>query len=144
MNKKENTSELLNSLISTEDITSWNTSEENSLPERTLSEYLAILLERYNLNKKKIILTANLDITYGYQIFQGIRKPSRENLLKLAFGFPLTVEETKNLLYYGNANTLYPRVKRDAYILFGLHKKYSFQEMNQLLFDQNEQTFDID
>jgi hypothetical protein len=63
-------------------------------------------------------------------------------LLKIAFGFPLSLEDTKHLLYYGNASTLYPRVKRDAYIMYALHRGFSLLQTNQYLFEHGENTLD--
>lgn len=43
------------------------------------------------------------------------------------------VKETKHLLYYGNAASLYPRVKRDAYLMYALHNGFSLYEVNDYL-----------
>jgi hypothetical protein len=77
-------------------------------------------------------------MTYGYQIFQGRRSPSREVLLQLAFGFPLTVVEAKHLLYYGGVETLYPRIRRDAYLMFALNKQMSLADVNQYLYEKQQ------
>ena len=73
----------------------------------------------------------------------GKKHPSRDILLKLAFGFPLTVNETNHLLYYGNVGSLYPRFKRDAYIMFALHQKYTVIQTNEYLYAHNERTLSI-
>jgi transcriptional regulator with XRE-family HTH domain len=108
------------------------------ISDKALHEFLQEMLFKYNLKKKEVIENANVDMTYGYQIFQGRRSPSREVLLQIAFGFPLTVQETKWLLYYGGVETLYPRIRRDAYLMFALKKKMSLSDVNQYLYDKKQ------
>lgn len=113
---------------------------EDNKQEYTLAEYLDILLTKYNLKKKDVITASNIDMVYGYQIFQGRKNPTRDILLSLCVGFGLDVDDARHLLYYGNAGTLYPRNKRDAYIMFALNKKMNILDLNKLLYDMDEET----
>lgn len=140
---RQSTEELTNEIACSDTLEHWAEDKKDSIDEITLAEYLERMLEKYQLSKKTVIIQAQLDITYGYQIFQGKKHPSRDILLKLAFGFPLTVDETKRLLYYGNAGTLYPRVKRDAHIMYALHQKYNVIQVNDYLYENNERTLTI-
>lgn len=135
------TEELTNEIAVTDDMQNWQEDKKDSIDELTLEQYLERMLIQHGVAKKDVIKKAQLDTTYGYQIFQGKKNPSRDILLKLAFGFHLTVDETKRLLYYGNAGTLYPRVKRDAYIMYALHRQFTVTQLNQYLYDKNEKTF---
>ena len=139
---RKNTSELLNEICRTKSMESWTSTHEDALiEEMSLSEYLESLLGTYGVKKNEIIHKSNLDQTYGYQIFQGLKKnPSREKLLRLALAFPLTVDETKRLLYYGGAETLYPRVPRDAYLMFAIHNKFTVIETDNYLDEHGEKT----
>lgn len=138
---KKSTEELTNEIITADSISDWSRSETESFAELTLSEYLKQMLSCHSMQKKDAINRSEIDPIYGYQIFQGKKNPSRDILLQLAFGLGLSVDETKRLLYYGNTGTLYPRVKRDAYIMYALHNHYSISEVNQLLFENGETTF---
>lgn len=140
---KQSTEELKNEITNSDTLESWSEDKKDSLDEVTLAEYLKRMLEIHNTSKMIVITQAQLDTTYGYQIFQGKKHPSRDILLKLAFGFPLTVDETNHLLYYGNVGSLYPRVKRDAYIMFALHQKYTVIQTNEYLYAHNERTLSI-
>ena len=42
------------------------------------------------------------------------------SVIRLAFGFPLTVDETQELLRIARKSALYPKIMRDSIILFGL------------------------
>lgn len=135
----ENTTvELTNEILNADTMEDWSRDKSGDTIELTLSEYLKEMLEQYGLNKRDVISRAEIDTTYGYQIFQGKRHPRRNVLLLLAFGMSLTVEETKRLLYYGNAETLYPRVKRDAYLMYALHNRFTVMQANQFLYDHGE------
>ena len=132
---RKNTSELLNEITSSKSMDDWEkTHSDAMIEEMSLAEFLAKLLEEHGLRKTEIIKRSNLDQTYAYQIFQGIKKnPSRDKLLRLALSFPLSVDETKRLLYYGGAETLYPRVTRDAYLMFAIHNRFSVMETDDYL-----------
>lgn len=140
---RQSTEELTNEIANSNTMEHWSEEKTDSIDEITLAEYLERMLEKYHLQKKEVIIQAQLDTTYGYQIFQGKKNPTRDVLLKLAFGFPLTVDETKRLLYYGNAGTLYPRVKRDAFIMYALHQKFNVKKANDYLYENNEKTLTI-
>ena len=140
---KQSTEELKNEITASDSLENWSEDKKDSIDEITLAEYLKRMLEIHNISKINVISNAQLDTTYGYQIFQGKKHPSRDILLKIAFGFPLTVDETNHLLYYGNVGTLYPRVKRAAYIMCALHQKYTVIQANDYLYEHNERTLSI-
>ena len=118
--------------------------EENMhvLKEKTVREYLTEMLIKYDAEKNDVVAKSGMSGTYPYQIFDGKKAAGRDKLLQLAFGFPLTLEETQHLLKYGGHNELYVKVKRDAYIMFALEKKYTIQQINELLFECGEKTFE--
>lgn len=116
--------------------------EENreELLEFTLSEFLHRLLEEYHTAKNEVIRRSGLNQIYGYQIFAGTKSPSRDKLLALAFGFPLSLQDTQRLLRLAGHSELYPRSRRDSILLFGLKHRLTVPEMDDLLFDQQEAT----
>lgn len=136
----QSTEELKNEITNCDTLENWSTDKKDSIDEVTLADYLKRMLEIHKISKMDVITNSQLDTTYAYQIFQGKKHPSRNILLKLAFGFSLTVNETNHLLYYGNVGGLYPRVKRDAYIMFALHHNYTVIQANEYLYEHNEKT----
>ena len=135
-----NTSQLMNEILQSPSMDDWESAHGDALiEEKSLSAFLQEMLEKYHLPKTEVIRRANVDTTYAYQIFQGKKKnPSREILLRLSLAWPLTVDETKRLLYYGGAETLYPRVRRDAYLMYAIHNRFSVIETDQYLFEHGE------
>lgn len=108
----------------------------------TLSEYLEHLLNSNNMRKSDVIRLTNLDRTYAYQIFNGSKKPNRDKLLQLAFGFRLSADEAQTLLKVAREPLLYPRVERDVFILAALYNKNTLFECNQILLENNLKLLD--
>lgn len=98
------------------------------LTETDFCAYLEKLCREKHTEAGKVIKASDIDRTYGYQIFNGTRKPSRDKVIQLAFGLGLDVEETQGLLRAADKSILYPRIKRDAAIIFAVSKKMRLTE----------------
>lgn len=103
-----------------------------------LSLYLEQILESKGLKKAEVIRRSQLDRNYAYQIFSGMRKPTRDKLLALGFGMELTVEEMQKTLKISEYPILYVKNKRDSIILFGLERQVGIGELNELLYAMKE------
>lgn len=101
--------------------------------EQPISEYLSMLCEKYSMEPGRVIRQAHIERTYGYQIFNGTRNPSRDKLLQIVFGFGLSLDETQYLLKKAGKNGLYPKIKRDAACIFGLSHQMKLLEVQELL-----------
>jgi len=102
-----------------------------SAPE--LSDYLHTILEDHNLTVIQAIQCCNLDRSYGYQLFNGTRRPPRDVLLTLSLHLGLTETETQRLLKLAGRPVLYARNRRDAAILYCLNHSMSMTETEELL-----------
>lgn len=98
------------------------------------SEYISLLSREKDMTPIQVIKNAQIDRVYGHQLFSGVRKPSRDKVLQLAFGFGLSLEETQILLRIADKSSLYPKIKRDAAIIYGLNNRMQLSEMQELLF----------
>lgn len=132
------TDELLQELLDSPTIEQFDVAHE--LSSRSISEYLQSMLDAHNLKRIDVIHAANLNETFGYQIFTGARQASRDKLLQIAFAMGLTLQETGRLLQAGGANGLYCKNRRDAIILFCLNRNASLAEVNEELYRFGEQT----
>ena len=136
----KDTEKLLNELKQTKELGEFieeNTKEFEELP---LTEFLSELLKKYDKNRSDVIKAARLDFTYGYQIFDGKKKPRREKLLQLAFGFSLSVDDTNRMLRAGGVSGLYVRNKRDVICMYCLQKGMTLEECNSQLYQMGEDT----
>ena len=82
---------------------------------------------------ERIIKKSGIDRTYGHQIFNGRKNPSRDKVLQLAFGFGLNIDETQKLLSAARKSSLYPKIKRDAVVIFAISKGYSLEAVQATL-----------
>ena len=136
------TDDLMKTLSNSPDAKQFIKDNGSELLDCTLSEYLEHLLNSKNMRKSDVIRSANLSRTYGYQIFNGSRKPNRDKLLQLAFGFALSADETQALLKVAREPLLYPRVERDVFILSALYNKNTLLECNEILLGNNLEPLD--
>ena len=136
---QKSTEMLINEIKTTDRIESFISENTEEIQELSLSEYLRELLQKYDLEKSDVFKRAGMaDTNYGYELFRNDeKKASRDKLIRICIGFPLSVEEAQKVLRYGKVRPLYPRDERDAYILFGLNKKYTLDELNDLLYEHN-------
>lgn len=132
------TEELLNELLDAPSIDGFI--EENALGHRELSDYLNQLLEEKKLKRSQVVRMADLNDTFGYQIFTGARNPSRNKVLQIAFAMALTPRETNRALEAAGVSTLYSKDRRDAIIIFCLDRGCSLQKTNEELYRLGEET----
>ena len=133
---RKSTEQLMNELENATDIGDFVAKNQNEMMDLSLSEYLRQLLNKYNLEKSDVFRRAKMtESNYGYELFRDdSKRASRDKLIQICVGFPLTIEETQEVLRYGKVRTLYPRDERDAYILFALKNGYDMAQLNDLLF----------
>lgn len=100
--------------------------------------YLADLLKEHDISSAEFIRQMNLERSYGYQILNGNRKPSREILIQTAILFGLDLEETQRLLKIGRRSVLYPRIREDAIAFYSIEKGLSLAEYRELAAREKE------
>lgn len=132
------TKELMNELLRSKDIEKTVQKHEMDFVSGNLSDYLKELLEQYKLKRLDLINRANISVSYGYQMIDGVKKPKRDKIIQLCFGFPLSLEELQKALRLGGVNELYAKNKRDAYIMFAASKGYGLEELNMTLYKAGE------
>lgn len=129
----KSTDELMQILRHKPDVDSYLKEHNTELLHQSLTELLQYYLISKNLQKSAVICDSNLDRTYAYQIFDGKHRPSRDKLLCLAFGLHLTVPEAQQLLKAAQMPPLYPRVRRDVFILECLFQEKNIFSCNEIL-----------
>lgn len=101
--------------------------------ELTLTGYLHDLLEERGLTVGEVIQRCNLDRSYGYQLFNGTRCPTRDTLLHLAIQLRLTEPEVQRLLKLAGRPVLYARNRRDAALLYCFSHRLDPSQTEELL-----------
>lgn len=136
--KEPLTEELLQELLEAPDPAAF--ADKHRISARSLSEYLQQLLDEKGLSRPDVVHKANLNETYGYQIFMGQRNPSRDKVIQLAFGMSLSLREANRLLQAAGVNELYCKNRRDAIIIFCLQHGYTLQLADEQLYQLGEET----
>ena len=95
--------------------------------------FICALCEELSISRAKVIATSTIPRNYAYQLFNGIRKPSRDKVIQLAFGFGLDVDSTQELLKIARQAPLYPKIPRDIVILRCLYEKRSVLQAQNAL-----------
>ena len=132
------TEELLDDLLEAPSLDKFMS--EHDLGVRTLSDYLNQMLAEKGLERAAVVRMANLNETFGYQIFKGTRRPSRNKVLQIAFAMALTLRETNRALEAAGVSSLYSKDRRDAIIIFCLDRGCSLQKVNEELYRFGEET----
>jgi hypothetical protein len=118
-----NTNTLLKRLFKAEDLDSYLESNALCLGTPDFCALLKSHCERKGLLPAHVIERSQIERTYGHQLFNGTRRPSRDKVILLALGLGLDVDETQQLLRAAGKSLLYPRLKRDAVILFAVRNR---------------------
>jgi hypothetical protein len=127
------TSGLFKGLSRAKDLDEFLERNQDQLHTPAFHIYITNLCLEANQVPEQVIKRANIERTYGHQLFNGTRKPSRDKVIQLAFGFCLDVDATQNLLRAARKSPLYPKVKRDAVILFCIVHRMDLLETQSIL-----------
>lgn len=118
---QRSTDELTQGLMSKQDLRSYFAENTNEFVTSPLSEYLESLLQIHDMEKSEVIAAAQVERSYGYQIFSGRRSnPSRDVLLALGLAMNLSLDETQTLLRVAHLALLYPRIRRDSVLIHAI------------------------
>ena len=104
----------------------------------TVSGKLTELMNRHGKQPSDIISKSLLSKSYFYQVLQGERQPSREALIKMGIVCECNADEIQHLLLIAGEGVLYPKIRRDAAILFCIGKKMSLYETDEFLTEIGE------
>lgn len=133
--KNTSTSTLLRRLLKTRNLRDFLGKNEEAMQVPPFCAYIAGLCRDAGQSQESIIRRSTIERTYGHQLFNGTRKPSRDKVIQLAFGFGMDVEGTQEMLRIARKSPLYPKIKRDAAILYCIGRGADIMETQTLLLD---------
>ena len=119
-----------------------NTSRPTSaiFSESAIAELLLALYNRKQISKAALARMSGMSEVYLHQVFSGRRNPSRDRLITICIGMGATLEETQSMLKLAGYAEIYPRIRRDAIIGFGIMHGQELNEINDKLFAEQEKT----
>lgn len=136
----KDTSKIIEELGFCSNFNDFYSENKNYMINNTLSEMLDTLIKSKGLKKSQVIKNSELSEVYAYQIFSGLRVPERKKLLCLAIALELSLDETQTLLKCAGYSQLYVKIPFDSIILYGICKKMSIMQINNLLFEYDMET----
>jgi len=137
---QKDTSKIVEELGLCPDFKSFYDENKSYLVNESLSSLLNGLLEVKGLKKSEVIKHAEISEVYGYQIFSGIRVPERNKLLCLIISMGLGIDEAQALLKCGGYSPLYVKLPFDSIVLYGICKKMSVLDINEILYEYGMET----
>lgn len=126
---------MLRRLLKTRNLQDFLGKNEEAMQVPPFCAYITGLCRDSGQSQESIIRRSTIERTYGHQLFNGTRKPSRDKVIQLAFGFGMDVERTQEMLRIARKSPLYPKIKRDAAILYCIGRGADIMETQTLLLD---------
>ncbi len=133
--RRLSTAELLEMLFKEKRLDSLFEKNADSFDTQLFCDYITVLCRDKEEVAEKIIERAGMEKSYGHKLFSGTRNPSRDTVIRLAFGFEADMDLAQQLLKIARKSILYPRVKRDMAIIYCLHNHLSIVETQIMLSD---------
>lgn len=127
----------MNEILFTNNISQYITSNQEEFLDTPLHIYLKQLLADSGLSVSQVVNRANKG-EYIYQVFRGIKNPSRDVLISIALAVSLSVEETSQLLRNARMPVLDPRNRRDSILIFALNHRLTVPDTNDVLYEFHE------
>lgn len=136
----KDTAEIVKRLQLSPDFQCFYQENKDYMVDKTLAQLLQQLLKESGISKAQAIRNAEMSELYAYHIFAGTRIPERGKVLALAIGMGLNLEQVQQLLKAAGYSTLYVKRPFDSIVLYGIFKKMSVAEINELLYDYGMET----
>lgn len=140
MIQEKDTGSLQQELMQTANLQEFLSENTENFSSGSLPDMLGRLVDECGMSKAEIARRASMSEIYLHQIFAGRRNPSRSRIICLCFGLGATIAQAQELLKLGGLAQLYPKNRRDAIILFGLSHGMTLSEVNDRLFQEDEET----
>ncbi|MBX9138363.1 MULTISPECIES: helix-turn-helix transcriptional regulator [unclassified Clostridium] len=132
-NNNNNTTELddiINNINSEKELHDYIENKLSPIPTLTFSKYLDSLRISKKIKKSTLIADSDISRTYCYQILNGVKNPSRDNVIKLCLACKLSIDETNRCLTLAKSNKLYSKDIRDSLIIYFINNNYSVIDAN--------------
>lgn len=99
---------------------------DNPPPE--FSSYIQNILEEKGMKRSRLIRALNLDRNYGYQILNGTRLPTKQQLIHIGLFLKLSVDQVQRMLCLCERDALYVRRPEDAKAMHCLEHEMDYEK----------------
>lgn len=132
------TEELTNILAEKKNINRYIAENKNEFSVPSFTEQLKYHMQIRNIKRSEVLAQTLIYSRYGYEIFDGKKKPTRDKVLQLCLALLLSLTESQHLLNAAGVSELYPRSIRDSIIIHCILTHKTVIECNELLHSQQE------
>lgn len=105
--------------------------DENAVLENKAPD-IHILINKHivekNITHTDIIRALNVERSHGYQILNGRRVPTRDQLIKICLFLGLEFDEVQRMLKTAKKDILYARDMTDAKIIYSIEHDLGYEE----------------
>ncbi len=108
-------------------------------PDPCFKDELYGLMTARGLTAVDMIRLCGIERSYFYHILGGKKMPGRNIVLRLGLCMRLSLKEMQRLLQLAGTAGLYPRVRRDAVLIYAVQNRYTMEETNELLIAGGEE-----
>lgn len=130
---KLRTTQLLTMIRKTSNFSRVDKAIHDSSEPAEFCHYLYELMSEKDLKAKDIVNEAGMERSYFYHILSGKKIPSRNIVIRIGLCMNASLNEMNKMLLLSQQGTLYPKIRRDAAIIYCIDKKYSMSETNDFL-----------
>lgn len=109
--------------------------------EKTYSQRLYELMDRRCVKAAELAKMSLMSRSFVYQVYSGVREPGRDVVLRFALLLRAGVPETQRMLQAAGRGALYPRIRRDAILLYALKEEMDVFAADELLIRYGETPF---
>jgi len=127
------TAELGFELENSQSIHSYMESNEAEFDDKNFYSFLSTLITDSGKPKTKIVADSFISEPYLYDLLRGNKRPTRNIVIKLAFGLGLTLETTERFLMLAGYRSFYARHKRDSLLKYAFINNMNISEADNLL-----------
>lgn len=103
-----------------------NLIKENLCPD--LRDFLSICMEHAGISRADCISALDLDRSYGYQILNGTRIPTRDCLIRIGLLLGLSAEDFQRMLNIAGRRSLYVKNMLDAKVFYAIKHKMNYKD----------------
>ena len=136
----KDTNGLIQELMDAPNLDQFLSENRDNFQSGSIQELLNRLFLKRDISKAALAKQSGMSEVYLHQVFAGRRNPSRDRLIGLCFGLAAPLGDAQELLKQCGLAQLYPKVRRDAIIIYGLFNGLSLFDVNDKLFSEKEET----
>ena len=123
----------LGHIKNTEEFIEFLKRNEDKMKRESFGDCVLRLCDKYGMTASSLQPQIAISKSQFYSILNGTRHPSKESVIKIAFGLQATRKELNGLLRIVGYHALEPQNKEDAIIIFGLEQKKEVGKVDELL-----------